>query len=51
MKLTVPFLSAEAEQIQVGSPAVLTLEDTGEELQGIVTVVSSMEETLSGGRL
>ena len=51
MKLTVPFLSAEAEQIQVGSPVVLTLEDTGEELQGIVTVVSSMEETLSGGRL
>lgn len=48
MKLTVPFLSAEAEQIQVGSPVVLTLEDTGEELQGIVTVVSSMEETLSG---
>ena len=35
----------------MGSPAVLTLEDTGEELQGIVTVVSSMEETLSGGRL
>lgn len=51
MKLTVPFLSAEAEQIPVGSQAVLTLEDTGEELQGTVTVVSSMEETLSGGRL
>lgn len=51
MKLTVPFLSAEADQISAGSPAVLVLEDTGEELQGTVTVVSSMEETLSGGRL
>ena len=28
---------------------MLTLEDMGEELQGIVTVVSSMEETLSWG--
>lgn len=51
MKLTVPFLSAAAAQIAVGSPAVLTLEDTGEELEGTVTVVSSLEETLSGGRL
>lgn len=51
MKLTVPFLSADADQIQAGSPAELTLEDTGEVLQGTVTVVSSMEETLSGGRL
>lgn len=51
MKLTVPFLSAAAAQITVGSPAVLTLEDTGEQLEGTVTVVSSLEETLSGGRL
>lgn len=51
MKLTVPFLSAAADQIAVGSMAVLTLEDTGEQLEGTVTVVSSLEETLSGGRL
>lgn len=51
MKLTVPFLSAEAAQIEVGTAAVLTLEDTGEQLEGTVTVVSSLEEALSGGRL
>lgn len=51
MKITVPFLSAEADQIAVGSDAILTLEDTGEQLPGTVTVVSSMEEVLSGGRL
>jgi len=51
MKLTVPFLSAEADQIPLGSTAVVTLEDTGEQLEGTVTVVSSMEEALSGGRL
>lgn len=42
MKITVPFLSGEA---------AVTLEDTGEQISGTVTVVSSMEETLSGGRL
>ena len=51
MKLTVPFLSFEAEQIAVGSEAIVTLEDTGEQLPGTVTVVSSLEEVLSGGRL
>lgn len=51
MKLTVPFLSMEAEQIAVGSEAVVTLEDTGEQLPGVVTIVSSLEEVLSGGRL
>lgn len=51
MKLTVPFLSLEAEQIAVGSEAIVTLEDTGEQLPGTVTNVSSLEEVLSGGRL
>ena len=51
MKLTVPFLSGEAAEIQTGDEAVVTLEDTGEQISGTVTVVSSMEEALSGGRL
>ncbi len=51
MKLVVPFLSAEADLISVGSEAILTLEDTGEQITGTVTAVSSMEEALSGGRL
>lgn len=51
MKLRVPFLSAEAVQIPVGSAAVITIEDSGEQLGGTVTTVSNMEETLTGGRL
>ena len=51
MELRVPFLSAEADQIAVGSTALITLEDTGEQLEGTVASVSSMEEALSGGRL
>ena len=48
MKITVPFLSGEAAEINVGDEAAVTLEDTGEQISGTVTVVSSMEETLSG---
>lgn len=51
MKLTVPFLSAEAAMIAPGNEAVITLSDTGETVSGTVSVVSAMEETLSGGRL
>ena len=51
MELRVPFLSAEADQIAVGSTALIMLEDTGEQLEGTVASVSSMEEALSGGRL
>lgn len=51
MKIAVPFLSGEAAEINVGDEAAVTLEDTGEQISGTVTVVSSMEETLSGGRL
>lgn len=51
MKITVPFLSGEAAEINVGDEAAVILEDTGEQISGTATVVSSMEETLSGGRL
>ena len=51
MKITVPFLSGEAAEINVGDEAAVILEDTGEQISGTVTVVGSMEETLSGGRL
>lgn len=51
MKLVVPFLTAEADQIGAGSTALITLEDTGEQIEGTVTNVSSLETTLSGGRL
>lgn len=51
MKITVPFLSGEAAEINVGDEVAVILEDTGEQISGTVTVVSSMEETLSGGRL
>lgn len=51
MKLRVPFLSNEAAGIGVGNQGTVTLNDTGEQLLGTVTAVSSMEETLSGGRL
>lgn len=51
MKLRLPFLREEAALIPVGSHAVITLSGTGEQLPGVVTIVSSMDETLSGGRL
>lgn len=51
MKLRVPFLKEEAAQITVGSNAIVTLTGTGEQLAGVVTTVSSMDETLMGGRL
>lgn len=51
MKLKVPFLSGEAQLIGVGSPAVLTLADTEEQLAGVVTVISNMDEVLDGGRI
>lgn len=51
MKIRLPFLSAEAAQIPVGTQAVVTLTDTQEELSGVVTAVSNMDEVLEGGRL
>ena len=41
----------EAAAIAPGSPAVLTLSDTLEQLDGTVLSVSSMDEALTGGRL
>ena len=51
MKLRLPFLREEAAMIQVGDQAIVTLSGTGEQLAGQVTTVSSMDETLAGGRL
>ena len=51
MKIKLPFLSGEASQITAGQEAVLTLTDTGEEVQGVVTSVSNMDVTLTGGRI
>lgn len=49
MKIKLPFLSGEAAQITAGQAAVLTLTDTGEQIQGAVTSVSNMDVTLTGG--
>lgn len=51
MKLKVPFLSAEAAQIVSGNGAILTLTDTGEQINGVVSSVSNMDVTLTGGRI
>lgn len=51
MKLRVPFLSGEAAAITVGSQARAVLTDTEEELSGVVTAVSNMDEVLDGGRM
>ena len=51
MKIKVPFLNMEAAAIAPGSPAVLTLSDTLEQLDGTILSVSSMDEALTGGRL
>ncbi len=51
MKLKVPFLSTEAVMIGVGNEGLITLSETGEQLGGVVTAVSNMDETLTGGRI
>ena len=51
MKIRVPFLSGEAQLIGVGSQAELMLADTEEQLGGVVTAVSNMDEVLNGGRM
>ena len=51
MQIKVPFLNIEAAQITPGMSAILTLSDTMEQLQGTVKGVSSLDETLTGGRL
>ena len=51
MKLKVPFLAGEAAAIPAGSQALVTLTDTEEQLTGVVTAVSNMDEVLDGGRI
>ncbi len=51
MKLKVPFLSGEAAMIGAGNGALVTLTDTGEQIGGVVTAVSNMDVTLTGGRI
>lgn len=51
MEIRLPFLSGEAGIILPGAEAVLSLSDTGEQLKGIVTAVSQMDEVLTGGTL
>ena len=51
MKIKVPFLSGEAAMIGVGNQGTITLVDTGEQLSGVVTAVSNMDEVLDGGRM
>ena len=51
MKVKAPFLSGEAALTGAGHQAVITLADTEEQLSGVVTSVSNMDEVLSGGRL
>ncbi len=51
MEAAVPFLSTDAQQIAVGSTAVLTLADTLEQLEGTVVAVASMDQTLTGGQI
>ncbi|MDW2798823.1 efflux RND transporter periplasmic adaptor subunit [Clostridium boliviensis] len=51
MKIKLPFLSGEAAQIAAGSTAVLTLVDSGEQVNGSVISVGNMDVTLTGGRI
>nr|WP_314462152.1 HlyD family efflux transporter periplasmic adaptor subunit [uncultured Clostridium sp.] len=51
VKLKVPFLSGDAAAFAAGAAAVITLSDTGEQIQGTVETVSSQETALTGGRL
>lgn len=51
MRVRIPFLSAEAGMIPVGTAGTLTLTESREELPGRVVAVGNMEETLDGGRL
>lgn len=51
MVLEVPFLASDVSEKQVGKKAVVEMSESGEEVEGIVTEVSSLTETLSGNRL
>ena len=51
MNIRTPFLSTEAQNIQAGMTGTLTLTETGEQIEGKVISVSSMDQTMDGGRL
>ncbi len=51
MYIDLKFPSFEVGASWIGKKAVVTMEATGEELEGIVTEVSNMEETIDGGVL
>lgn len=51
MKVKASFLSNEAAAIAAGQTAVMTLEDTDEQIEATVTAVSNMDEVLGNGRL
>lgn len=51
MKMKVPFLAVQAVDIAAGEQATVILSDSEEELTGVVTAVSNMDEVLSGGRM
>lgn len=51
MVLEVPFLSGYADQIEEGMEAQVTISETNETLAGVVSDVSSMEQTMSGGSI
>lgn len=51
MVLKVPFLSSSIGQISVGDTAEITVSNTLDTLQGKVTSISAMDQTLSGGRI
>ncbi len=51
MVLKAPFLASSIGQISVGDTAEITVSNTLDTLQGKVTAVSSMDQTLSGGRI
>jgi len=51
MNIRIPFLSAEAGNITPGMTGILTLTETGEQVEGKVVSVSSMDQAMDGGRL
>ena len=51
MNIRIPFLSSDAVNITPGMSGALTIADTGEQVEGKVVSVSSMDQTLDGGRL
>ncbi len=51
MSVQIPFLEGEADLMQVGDSATLTLSDTLEQITGTVSAVGDQIVVLSGGRL